>query len=186
MVVQTDPPRKPRRPCNIKQKRGRRIELEEGLESSRWFYDPLGTWPSFAGEKPWMHSWSDVSVEEHGPGTRDVACGPSLCINHRCRPGYLWIDRSSVQEEFVVCSSAVPPVALSPVVRPVVVSWLGSDVALVASGSGGPVSCRPTSIEVNHPHVDLALNSVPGGLGHWKKEFDDVLVWFYTYLGNGT
>ena len=78
VVVQRDPPPKPRRPCNIKQKRRRRLEFEEGLESSRWFYDPRGTWPSFAGRMPWMHSWSDVPVEAHGSGTRDVSCGPSL------------------------------------------------------------------------------------------------------------
>ena len=87
-----------------------------------------------------MHSWSDVCVEEHGLGVRNVDCGPFLCINQACRPGYLWIDRSSVQEELVVCS----PVVLSPIVhvlvaRLVVVSWVGSDV-LVACGARDPVS----------------------------------------------
>ena len=48
MVVQMDPPPKPRKQCNIKQKRRRRLELEAGLKSSRWIYDPFGTWPSFA------------------------------------------------------------------------------------------------------------------------------------------
>ena len=130
-----------------------------------------------------MHSWFDVRVEEHGPGTRNIACGPFLCINLRCRPGYLWIDRSSVQEEPAICSSAVPPVVHVPVVRPVVVSWLGSDVP-VASGARGPVSYLSTPVEVSHPHVDLSLSNVPGGLGH-KKEFDDSLLRFYGYLGNG-
>ena len=62
MVVQTDPPPTPRRPCNIKQKRRRRFDFEQGLESSRWFYDPLGTWPSFDGRPPWMQLYLDVSI----------------------------------------------------------------------------------------------------------------------------
>ena len=84
MVVQTDPPPKPRKPLNLKQKRRRRLELEAGLTSSRWFYDPLGTWPSLVGPMPWTDSWSDVSVETHGPGTREVSCGPFLCVNQLC------------------------------------------------------------------------------------------------------
>ena len=73
----------------------------------------------------------------------------------------------------------------APVVRSVVVSWLGSDVAPVASGTRSPVSYHSTPVEVNHPHVDHALSSVPGGHDHCKQEFDDVLVRFYGYPGNG-
>ena len=42
------------------------MEFEAGLTSSRWFYDPLGTWPSFVGRMPWMDSWFDVVVETQG------------------------------------------------------------------------------------------------------------------------
>ena len=77
MVVQPDPPPKPRKPCIIKQKRRGR----EVLTSSRWFYDPLGTWPSFA------ERMSDVSVGEHGPGTREASCGPSLYVDQCLRTG---------------------------------------------------------------------------------------------------
>ena len=197
MVIQTDPPPTPRKPCNIKRKRRRRLELEAGLKSSRWFYDPLGTWPGFAGRMPWMHSWSDASVEAHGLGTREVSCGPSLCVDQLCRPGYLWINRSSVQEEPAVCSSAVPPAVRSPVVRSVVVFQLVSDVALVAGGARGSVSCRSTPVKVGPPIVAHALNNVPGGRGYWNKcrdkysdadrfdEFDDTLVPFYGHRGNG-
>ena len=165
----------------------RRLELEVGLKSSRWFCDLLGTWPSFADRM------SDVSVGEHGLGIREVACGPSLCINQRCRPGYLWIDRSSVQEEPAVCSSAVPPVVRSPVVRSVVAFQLVSDVALVAGGVRGSVSCGSTPLRVGPPIVAHALNNVPGGRGYLDKyfdpdqpdEFDDTLVRFYDHPGNG-
>ena len=77
VVVQTDPPPEPKlkKPHNVKQKRRNRREREG--------YDPFGVWPSVEGHMPWMPSWSDVYVEGHGPGTRDVACGPSLCINQR-------------------------------------------------------------------------------------------------------
>ena len=184
MVVQTDPPPKPRKQCNIKQKRSRRLELAAGLTSSCWFYDPFGTWPSFA------HRMFDVYVETHRHGTREASCGPSLCINQRCRQGSLWIDRSIVGEERVACSSAVPPVVISPVVRPVVVSWVGPIVLHVASGSRGQVSCRSPPVKVNHPHVDFALDSVPEGRVWWDKsmrgqfsvdQFDDTLVRFYGY-----
>ena len=83
---------------------------------------------------------------------------------------------------------------LSPVVRPVVVSWLGSDVALVASGTRGPVSCRSTPFEVNHPDVDHALSSVPEGRDYWKQfddghfdgdQFDDTLIRCYGYPKKG-
>ena len=154
MVVQTNPPPKPRKPCNIKETRRKRLELETGLTSSRWFYDPLGTWPSFAD------SMSDVSVGEHGPGTREIACGPSLYIDQRGFGGYLWIDRSVVKDEPTVCPSAVPPVVISPVVRPVVVSWEGPGVMPVANGSNGPISCRSNPVEVNHPIVGFALSNV--------------------------
>ena len=110
-----------------------------------------------------MHSLSDVSVEAHGPGTREASCGPSLCVDRRCRPGYLWIDRSSVKEELAVCSSAIPPVVHAPVVRLVVVYSLSSDVALVASGTRGPASYRSTPVEVKYPDVGRALSSVPEG-----------------------
>ena len=78
---------------------------------------------------------------------------------------------------------AVPPVLHVPVARPVVVSWLGSD-APVASSTRGPASCRAAPGEVNHPQVDLALSGAPECLSY-REEFDDSLVWFYGYPGNG-
>ena len=39
-------------------------------------------------------------------------------------------------------------------------------------------------VEVDHPHVDLALSSVPGYLDR-RREFDDSLVRCYGYPGNG-
>ena len=99
---------------------------------------------------PWTHSWLDVSVVGHGLGTREVACGPSLHVNQRCRPGYLWFDRSNVKEEFAFCSSAVLLAVRSPVVRFGFVSWSGPDVALVV---GVPVvQCR-----VPQPQLKLSL-----------------------------
>ena len=180
MVVQTDPPPKPRKPCNIKQKRRRREEFESGIESSRWFYDPFGTWPSFGGCMPWMSPYLDVSIGAHGPGIREVSCGPSLCIDQCSQLGYLWIDRSSVKEEFVVRSSAV---------RSVVVSKSSSDVALVVGGVHGLALGRSASVEVNLPIVDHALRSVPVGHDDWQgnraDQFDDMLVRCYGYLGDG-
>ena len=82
----------------------------------------------------------------------------------------------------------------SPVVRLVVVSWLGSDGTPVIGGGRGPVSRRATLVEVNHPDVDYALSSVPEGRGWWKKFmngrldidlFDDILVRFYGYPDDG-
>ena len=86
-----------------------------------------------------------------------------------------------MQEEPAVCSSvALSPVVHVPVARPVVMFWLGSDAPIVAGGSRDPVSCRSASVEVDHPHVDLALSSIPECLDH-KEEFDDSLVRFYGY-----
>ena len=71
-------------------------------------YDLLGAWPSVEGHMPWMPSWWwGVLVEAHGPGTRDVSCGPSL--------GVSWVDRSIVREEPIVRSSVVPSVCLAAV-----------------------------------------------------------------------
>ena len=92
---------------------------------------------------------------------------------------------SSVQEELAVCSSAGPPVVHSPMVRPVVVSWLGSDGTLIVIGTRGPVSRRSTLVEVNHPDVDFALSSFPEGRDWMEtfldgqfdvEQFDDILV----------
>ena len=116
-----------------------------------------------------MHPYLDVSVEEYSPGRREASCGPSLYINQNSPVGYLWIDKSSVKEEFASCSSAVPPVVRSPVVRFVVVFQLASDVAFVAGGARGPASCRSTPVKVGRPIVDHALNNVPGGRDHWDK-----------------
>ena len=195
MVVQTNPPPELtlKKPHNIKQKRRNRRELEK--------YDVLGTWPSVDGHMPWMHSWSDVSVEARGLGTREFACSPSLCLNQRCRPGgYLWVDRSSAKEELVVSASAVLPAACSSVallavrssvIRSGFVSWSGPDIALIVCGTRGSLSCFSIQVEVNHPNVDLALSSVPGGRGFWNRwsdidpndEFDDTLVPFYGHPG---
>ena len=70
------------------------------------------------------------------------------------------------------------------------VSWSGPDVALVAGGARGPVSCRSISVAVSPPSVDYALSSFPGRPDYWKEEFDidqfdDALVRFYCYPGNG-
>ena len=185
MVVQPDSPPKPRQPCNIKQKRRRRSEFEAGLKSSCWFCDPLGTWASSAAGPPWTGRCLDIFVGGHGPGTREVACGPSLYINQRGFGGYLWIDRSVVEEEPIVCSSAVPPAVRSPVVRSVVVS---------PGGARGSVSCRSTPVRVGPPIVDLALDNVPGVPGCEDKhsysadqpdEFDDSLVPCYGHPGDG-
>ena len=48
-VVQTDPPPQAPKPCNIKQKRRRQIDIEERNESSRWVYHPFGKW-----SRPWL------------------------------------------------------------------------------------------------------------------------------------
>ena len=186
MVVQTDPPPKPRKPCTIKQKRRRRLELEAGLKSFRWFYDPLGTWPTSAAGPAWTGQCLDIFLGEQGLGIREVACGPFLYMNQRRSGGYRWID-TCVQEEPIVCSFAVSPAVRSPVVRSVVV-FLG--------GARGSASCRSTPVKVGPPIVAHALDDVPGGRDHRNKCYDlkrlnqiegvdDTLVPFYGYLGNG-
>ena len=75
------------------------------------------------------------------------------------------------------------PVVNVLVARPVIVSWLGSGAPIVAGGSRDLVSRRSTPVEVGHPHIDLALGSVPECL-YYKEEFDDSLVRFYGYPGS--
>ena len=93
---------------------------------------------------------------------------------------YLWVDKSSVKEELVVRSR---------VVRSVVVSWLGSDVAFVVGGVHGLALSRASSVTVKPPSVDHALRRVPGGYEYWQTgladQFDDALVRFYDYPGDG-
>ena len=101
VVVQADPSPSPREPDDRKERRRRRVDLEKGLN---WIF-----------------------IGGHGPGTRDVGCGPSLYTNQRVPGGYLWIDKSIVKEELVARSSVPSPVVPVPVARPVVVCWLGSD-----------------------------------------------------------
>ena len=63
-------------------------------------------------------------------------------------------------------------------------SWLGSDVP-VAGGARSSVSRRSTPVETNHLVVDLALGSGPDACGQRGPfgQLDDVLVWFYVFLG---
>ena len=104
------------------------------------------------------------------------------------------VDRSSVQKEPAVCSSAVLPALCSsaalpavrlPVVRSVVVSLSGPDIVLIVASTRGPVSCLSTPVEISHPNVDLAINSVPGDGQLDVDQFDDTLIRFYGYLNQG-
>ena len=97
-VVQTDPPPKPRKPCNIKQKRRRRKEFEEGDESSRWLYHPFGKWP-----RPRVDTYPDCCVWAKVPGFHEVYCAPSRAE--------VWY-RDRLKEELAVRSSAAPSVVV--------------------------------------------------------------------------
>ena len=75
-------------------------------------YDLLGKWQIIWGRNPWHHPCLDVVAAERLLGRREVVCGPSLYIDQSSEVGYLWVDKSSVKEEFVVRSCAVPSVVV--------------------------------------------------------------------------
>ena len=157
-VVQTDPPPKVPKPCNIKQKRRRQIDIDEGNESSRWFYHPFGKWQRWPLRR--MHDYIDFYVRANGPGFREASCGPPLRED--------WF-RGGVKEEPPVRSSAV---------RSVVVFALGSD----GMPECNSVEVGPPSIDGTPRHVSVDH----GDWERPKSKFDQILVRSYGHPGNGT
>ena len=74
VASQTDPPPKPKKPRNKKRRR----------EPP----DPYGRWPRIEEYMPWHDPYPDFFVEKSCQSIREVACGPSLCIDQRTSVGF--------------------------------------------------------------------------------------------------